>query len=692
MRTTRNFVAASACVLLAGCSGEQLPPTGTPPVVTAPRLDVAPATQAGKWTDSLSWPIVAAHMTVLPDGRVLSWTANDLDHSFNTPNVYLWNPAAPTAFSQVPNAFTDVFCSAHSFLPDGTLLVAGGHVENDHGSKDANIFNYQSSTWGRLLQMRAGRWYPTTAAMGTGDIVVAAGSDEHAAANPFPEVWDGAKFRLLSGAPLAMPYYPWLHSGPDGRIFNSGPDQRTRYLNPSGDGEWTDYGQTAGGVYRDYGTGVAYEPGKVLIIGGGDPPVNTAEVVDLNTGAAWKPTGSMQYARRQFNALVVADGKVLVIGGTNAPGFNTESGSILAPEIWDPATGLWTTLASMKVPRTYHSTAVLLPDARVLSAGGGRCGTSCVDHRDATIYSPPYLFNADGTTAVRPTITSAPSPINRGQAFTIATPDAASISRATLVRMPSTTHGFSMNQAFTNLTVSQTAGGVSVTVLTNANLLPAGHYMLFILNGNGVPSVAKIVQLMGTTTPATPPAAPAAPTTLTASAVSSSSQVNLQWADNSTSESSFRIERCQGAGCTGFVEIAFVAANTVSYGNTGLTAGTTYSYRVRAMNAAGPSGYSNTSTATLSAPPVSTPAITLTAKRSKANRGQRVDLKWSGATTGMVDVYRNGALLVTTANNTGTKSGSYTDNIDGGSRATYTYKVCEAGRTNVCSGNATVTF
>ena len=687
MRTPRGLAAAhaAACVLLAACSGELLPPTVAPPL-TGPQQAVAPATQAGQWADTLDWPIVAAHMTVLPDGRLLSWTSNDEDHTHNTPNVYLWNPANPTLFPQVPNSFTDVFCAAHTFLPDGKLLITGGHIADGQGAKDANIFNYQSGTWARLLQMRAGRWYPTSAAMGTGEIVVVAGTDENAAANPFPEVWDGAKFRLLGGAPDVMPYYPWLHQTPDGRLFNAGPHEVTRYLNPSGDGEWTDYGRTFGGVYRDYGTSVTYAPGKLLIIGGGDPPVNTAEVVDLNTRSAWTPTGSMQYARRQFNALVLADGKVLVVGGTNAPGFNNPAGSILAPEIWDPATGQWTTLASMKVPRNYHATAVLMPDARVLSAGGGRCGPECIDHTNAQIFSPPYLFNSDGTPATRPEITSAPTTISRGQVFTIGTPNAVSITRATLARLPSTTHGFDMNQAFTSLTVTQSTGGVSVTAPTNANLLPAGHYMLFILNGNGVPSVAKIVQLLGTATPVTPPAAPAAPAALTASPMSSS-QVNLGWADNSSSESSFRIERCQGAECTGFAEIAFVGVNTTSYSNTGLTAGTSYRYRVRAMNAAGPSGYSNTVTATTSGTPPSTNPITLTAKRSKANKTQRVDLSWSGATTSSVDVYRNGTILVTTEND-----GAHTDNLSGASKATYTYKVCHASSTTVCSANATVTF
>ena len=81
-----------------------------------------------------------------------------------------------------------------------------------------------------------------------------------------------------------------------------------------------------------------------------------------------------------------------------------ETKAILTPQIWNPSTGNWQSVASMQVPRMYHSAGVLLPDGRVLVAGGGKF-TGLIDHRDAEIYSPPYLFNG-----VRPTITGIVSP------------------------------------------------------------------------------------------------------------------------------------------------------------------------------------------------------------------------------------------------------------------------------------------
>ena len=113
--------------------------------------------------------------------------------------------------------------------------------------------------------------------------------------------------------------------------------------------------------------------------GHSNPPTATAEVVDLNQPLdklEWRFVGSMSIPRRQLNATILADGKVLVIGGTSGFGnddnnFNDLNTPIFTTELWDPATEKWTVMAKAGVARQYHSTAVLLPDAKVLSAGGG---------------------------------------------------------------------------------------------------------------------------------------------------------------------------------------------------------------------------------------------------------------------------------------------------------------------------------
>ena len=121
-------------------------------------------------------------------------------------------------------------------------------------------------------------------------------------------------------------------------------------------------------------------------------------------------------------------------------------------------------------------------------------------------------------------------------------------------------------------------------------------------------------------------APPAAPTGLAATAVSSS-QINLTWTDSDNTEQGFKIERCTGAGCTDFAQIATVGANVTSYSNTGLTASTSYSYRVRAYNAAGDSDYSNTASAVTQAAPA-IPAAPTSLVATAVSRSQ-INLSWT---------------------------------------------------------------
>ena len=149
-----------------------------------------------------------------------------------------------------------------------------------------------------------------------------------------------------------------------------GPAQASAWLDTAGAGQW-EVGPNSSVTSRDYGSAVMYEPGKVLIVGGG-APVNTAEVIDLNVAnPPWKRTGSMAFRRRQMNATILADGTVLATGGSSGSGFNNTNTPVYDAELWNPATGKWTTMAKASVIRVYHSTSVLLPDATVLNAGGG---------------------------------------------------------------------------------------------------------------------------------------------------------------------------------------------------------------------------------------------------------------------------------------------------------------------------------
>jgi len=344
--------------------------------------------------------------------------------------------------------------------------------------------------------MNAGRWYPSTVTMGTGEAVTFGGSEITGVENPLPQVWQtnsGGGLRDLTSAVRVVPWYANSHLAPNGKLFVAAPEQVTRYLDVAGTGQWTDAAARMFG-WRDAGTSVMYDDGKVLVVGGSDPPTATAEIIDLNSPTpAWRYTGFMQFARRMLNATVLPDGKVLATGGTSSPGFSDATNSVFAAEMWDPATGNWTTMASAQVRRLYHSTAILLPDGRVMSGGGGRpkLYSGGVDNWNVEIFSPPYLFKGP-----RPTIASAPNGLSYGQTFSLQTPNAANITDVTFVRLSSVTHGFNMNQRFSRLSFTRTGDSLTVTAPSNRNLTPPGHYMMFILNSNGVPSIAKIVQIL----------------------------------------------------------------------------------------------------------------------------------------------------------------------------------------------------
>jgi lysophospholipase L1-like esterase len=279
-----------------------------------------------------------------------------------------------------------------------------------------------------------------------------------------------------------------MFGAPDGRLFNAGPDGATRYLDTTGTGLWTT-GPVSNFGDRAYGSAVLYEPGKVLIAGGGSTPTATAEILDLAAASpAWRFVDSMGSARRDHTAVLLPDGTVLVVGGTSSAAGDA-AGAVGAAELWNPSTERWASMASLSEPRVANSAAILLPDGRVVVAGSD-------GHPSAQLFSPPYLFKG-----ARPVVASAPSIVTYGGAFPVGTTDAADIAQVTWVRLPSVSHSFDQNQRFNRLAFTVVTGGVSVTV-PDAASSPPGHYMLFLVNRQGVPSIARIVNLLSA-----PPAA-----------------------------------------------------------------------------------------------------------------------------------------------------------------------------------------
>ena len=571
-----------------------------------------PESTAGRWSRPLLWTdyerggngtgitgLVGIHTHVLPNGKVLSWEGHNADTyanpAFHTSHAYVWNsnPSVrsggrvyPMVYEHYDDEDSNIFCSGHSFLSDGRLLVAGGHYSggivergitlanptpnpnlpvnntnsldyipptslnplipnvNDYiGLRDVNIFNYRGQfnpahaldgIWltqqnSFLLAMQYRRWYPTNTTLADGRVLVTAGQryggpvgTKTTVQAEIPEVYTPGGYgswRSVNNAARRLPLYPWMFQAPDGRVFNAGPNFRTGFLNLTTatingtmPDTWTDgplhqlrMAQNNGTTYeesnRGAGTAVMYAPGKVLILGGGAASgvTSTTELIDLNLASPQFVAGpSMAYARTHLDATLLPDGSVLVTGGTNSIS-TSDADAVLPAELWRPGNklnpgGTWTTLNAMHVPRLYHSTAVLLPDATVLTTGGGQ-GGGYQTHPDYQLFTPPYLCKG----YPRPQISSAPQAVAYGQSFTVKSPQAANISRATWVRLSSVTHSFDMNQRFMDLyPVPNQAGDLRITAPTNANVCPPGHYMLFLIDANGTPSHAAIMRITPT--------------------------------------------------------------------------------------------------------------------------------------------------------------------------------------------------
>jgi hypothetical protein len=538
--------------------------------VTTPTAGPEAATK-GYFTPPQPWPVVATHSGLLPDGRVISFMSMDKaglerDDNYlrqdlhNSSVVDLWDPISGS-HTEVDNTHTDLFCSGHVLMPDGRFLVAGGSLgsrlidPNSNpgtgarrypGSKHTDIFDPATNTWSDGPDMRDGRWYPTLITLASGEILIVGGNnssdDPNFGANDIAEVFDPknpTSFRELTGAPIFRVnvrdktnpaygqdvfnhLYPWLHVAPNGLVFYSGSGRTMAYLDPSDTGSWGD--PTTNRFVRDdvinpsiytgrlYGSSVQYDIGKLLVVGGGGGKGlgNTAVTVDLTGGAATVArTQDMHYARTHLNATVLPDGKVFVNGGDTDGASYDATNAVYASETWDPATGQWMLGAAAKVPRIYHSTALLLPDGRVWTAGGGGCGLCqkelgdySVSHYDvnrlsAELYYPPYLFNPDGSLAPRPTIVNAPQTIAYSSTFALETAQPnPTIAKVTLNKLGATTHAFNMGQHFLPLSFTRNGSNrLSVSAPASPNLAPPGYYLLFVIDTNGVPSVAKVVKV-----------------------------------------------------------------------------------------------------------------------------------------------------------------------------------------------------
>jgi galactose oxidase-like protein/Kelch motif protein len=376
--------------------------------------------------------------------------------------------------------------------------------------------------------MKHGRWYPTCITMSDGNVMVTAGYDEYGDHNRLVEIYDsssktwtikqapsggstyivgnsskgtcsGAGSQSYSGASPNIFLYPRNHLLPSGNIVVAGMLDDIMLWNRS-TGSWSLLG-TSRPAYRHYGTTILLplnnttsEKGKILIVGGSptaaDPATTSCRILDFNAGNPQVRTvDALQYGRKYVAPVILPDGKVVVFGGAEQGTSNPRR----VPEMFSPATETWTSLATANVVRVYHQVSMLLPDGRVWTAGS----TSARNNWElrTEFFRPSYH------SATRPTISGSPTVGDYGESITIPTPDGSSITRASLVKLPDTTHHYDANMRCVMLDVeSNTSSSVTMEAPLNANLAPPGYYYIHVINSSDIPSTARIIKIPGSGT------------------------------------------------------------------------------------------------------------------------------------------------------------------------------------------------
>ncbi len=452
----------------------------------------------------------------------------------------LWIKDAATVYWQALNPTPAPAARAHhAAAADGnsaTLVISGGEVTA--GVADASVWaldlvcgssvdcDLGASHWEQRPNLPQALRRHAAVRFGTEPVI-----PRH------PEVFDprtapgGNSWTVLANAPRWHEWYPFGFSmprlpgdiGDRQRVFYAGPDLVSTMLEVgAATGTWTNHGSTTGLPWQfKGGSAVLYRPDKVMKCGsrdteGGASHGRTASL-DLDAvSPAWIRSDNEMVGRNNHNLVLLPGGEVMVIGGgklfanrgTAADGSQT----VNFPQVWDPDVtgsgwvGQWYggepngfRFDSTTVRRNYHTSALLMPDARILVAGGSEeIGTA---DNMAEVYSPWYLFAPGGGPAVRPLVLAADPFARYGHRFEVRVDiAAASVSRVALVRPASTTHGFDQNQRYVPLTIASTesvSGGTRLCVQAPADSFeaPPGDYLLFVLNTAGTPALARWVRV-----------------------------------------------------------------------------------------------------------------------------------------------------------------------------------------------------
>ena len=499
-----------------------------PKTPTLPKTpDAAINKTKSMWQGPYDMPLVASAAANLADGRILTWSAySKLKFHYGDVGVgktytSVFDPKTNSANDGlVSNTEHDMFCPGTAILEDGRIMVTGGSSD-----QQTSIYDPSSELWSKGPKMNTPRAYHSMTPLADGSIFTLGGSwgfdtqpGNTRPGNKNGEVWKqdigwtdkpNILANQLSTNDKKGLYrgdnHMWLFTAPNGLVFHAGPAKQMNWINTAGNGSIRKSINRGNDSDAMNGNAVMYDIGKILTLGGSPDyddsnATKHTHTIDISKGigrVTVKRVGDMHHSRAFNNSVVLPSGEVVVVGGQSRAVIFTDTTSAYKAEIWSPKTGKFTELAAMKTPRNYHSIALLMNDGRIFVAGGGLCGTCTTNHLDAEIFTPPYLLTVDGKPAARPVIKEAPSLARPGDTIKVSV-DTSGIHSFTLTRMAAATHAVNNDERRIPLTIDnsdQDNGHYNLKIPKNTAVVIPGNYFLFALNKNGVPSIAKVINI-----------------------------------------------------------------------------------------------------------------------------------------------------------------------------------------------------
>ncbi|MEU6232458.1 galactose oxidase early set domain-containing protein [Kitasatospora sp. NPDC047058] len=508
-------------------------------------------------------PDFGDHVALLPTGKVLLFSFERIETNpekepaptqttgtENAGRAFLWDPAkgyGKDAFKQVTPPDVDMpdgldqprpapfFCSGHSFLPNGMLGVFGGNLGGNGGTgaKLSLIFDPWTETWTRNPDMSVGRWYPSVVTGADGRQLIMSGQSELGWGTPTPVVerFPAKAFpvpqrksdvprnpvdRFKADAPFSLDY-PHLFSLNDGNVYGFGRQAAEQWrFDPVAESR-SDLTARPDGRKRNYGSAVPLPggvngPDSALVLGGDRDNPSTLRF----SNGSWTAEKSRAFGRTQDDTVLLPNGRLLTVNGAydirdygNGPYNPNADLKYRQIELRDDQ-GNWKLGPVQRLPRGYHSNAVVLPDGRVMVTGdelqqlannpdvngtvSGVPGTTGPVTMNGTIeiYEPAYLHQGD-----RPQLGNAPTaPVGYDKRFTVTSTTPGLVSKAVLLSPTTSTHSVNTSQRHIDLRLTSRAGNrLEFQAPPDAKAAPPGWYMLFLLDDQGVPSVAQWIQL-----------------------------------------------------------------------------------------------------------------------------------------------------------------------------------------------------